>query len=374
VDLGKIEGKRKRKSFKTCDEAEDYLAAFDEHTLAIGEKAANLETDDLLDAVQAKEILDGRASLQEAARFYINAIDADMGPTVNDAVERFIANAHERNLRPASIEDLERRLAKFRDAFGSRRLGEIERGEVDQWVNGLKTRSGQPLGARSRKHFRTVCGSIFNYAIDCGEIEHNPFARKSRSTRNINGMRNEDMPEILGVEDVRALMRAAETYECPTRTQDVTSMAPALALGFFAGIRTTELTQLDWKWVDMKERRVKIPPEIAKRRSVRYIDMEDNLYEWLKPFARDAGPVTPQGKAWRYHFDGVRAAAKLDRWPHNCMRHSFASYHLVKYGDPRKTEMQLGHKSDNLLYEHYRALATNDEATAYFGVTPQVNQ
>jgi integrase len=373
VDLGKIEGKRKRKSFKAYEEAEEFLATYDEHNLAIGEKAANLCTDDLLAAVQAKEILAGRASLQEAARFYIEAQDADLGPTVSAAIDRFIANAHERNLRPTTIEDLKRRLGCFRDAFGSVRLGEIDRGDVDRWVSGLKTRKGNPLAVRSRKHFRTVCGSIFNYAIDLGEIEHNPFAKKSRSTRKVDGVRNEVMPEILSVEDVEAVMRAAESYECPTRTEGVTSMAPALAIGFFAGVRTTELTQLDWKWIDLKKRRIKIPSEIAKRRSVRFIDMQDNLYKWLEPFDRESGPVTPQAKAWRYHFDGVRAAANIDNWPHNCMRHSFASYHLVMCGDPRRTEMQLGHKSENLLYEHYRDLVTEEDAESYWGIEPKVS-
>ena len=56
VELGRIEGKRKRKTFKTYEEAEDFLAGHDERTLAIGEKAADLETDDLLDAVQAKDV------------------------------------------------------------------------------------------------------------------------------------------------------------------------------------------------------------------------------------------------------------------------------------------------------------------------------
>jgi integrase len=137
-------------------------------------------------------------------------------------------------------------------------------------------------------------------------------------------------------------------------------------------IQGADFHALDWKWIDLKKRRIKIPPEIAKRRSVRFIDMQDNLCKWLEPFDRESGPVTPQAKAWRYHFDGVRAAANIDNWPHNCMRHSFASYHLVMCGDPRRTEMQLGHKSENLLYEHYRDLVTEEEAQAYWGIEPKV--
>ena len=40
------------------------------------------------------------------------------------------------------------------------------------------------------------------------------------------------------------------------------------------------------------------------------------------------------------------------------------------YEDARLTEMQLGHRSDDLLYTHYRALATKAEARKYWQIAP----
>ncbi len=53
------------------------------------------------------------------------------------------------------------------------------------------------------------------------------------------------------------------------------------------------------------------------------------------------------------------------------MRHSFGSYHYALHGNPLETSRQLGHKaSDQVLFDHYRALATKTQAEAYFAIKP----
>ena len=56
------------------------------------------------------------------------------------------------------------------------------------------------------------------------------------------------------------------------------------------------------------------------------------------------------------------------------MRHSFGSYHYALYGNPLETSRLLGHKaSDQVLFDHYRALATKAQAETYFAIKPPVN-
>ncbi len=53
------------------------------------------------------------------------------------------------------------------------------------------------------------------------------------------------------------------------------------------------------------------------------------------------------------------------------MRHSFGSYHYALHGDPLLTARLLGHKAtDDVLFSHYRALTSKEEATAFFAIAP----
>ncbi len=148
-------------------------------------------------------------------------------------------------------------------------------------------------------------------------------------------------------------------------------MVPALAIGFFGGVRTNELRQLDWTNINTAEKRITIPATIAKRRSVRHIDMSDNLLAWLAPYTRHAGPVSPADTEWRYRFDRARKDAKIAHWPHNAMRHSFATYHLADCEDAAKTALQLGHRDTDLLFRHYRGLTTREDAAKFWSILPE---
>jgi integrase len=52
------------------------------------------------------------------------------------------------------------------------------------------------------------------------------------------------------------------------------------------------------------------------------------------------------------------------------MRHSFASYHLAKWGDAPKTSLELGHTSPGIVFAHYRELVKPHAAEAYWKLAP----
>ena len=404
VDMGYRNGKRQRKSFSSEQAARKHLKKYRENRGEIGKKAAMLDAAKLDDAVTAIDRLNGATSLTQAAEFYDRYHDAvpmddaiaalgelkggatlhraaqfymkhvgsaSQRLTVGQTVAEYIEDSKKRNLRPTSMQDLELRLGRFRKAFEGVLLTDVTRREASRWLGDLKTRGGTPLAPLSQKHYKVVCGGFFNWAIDHEYLAMNPFEKRSRGRRKTEGMKDQTMPEVLTPAQVKKVMLEAAKYECKTRTEGISSMVPALALGFFAGIRTQEIKRLDWQYIDLKAKRITIPSAIAKKRSVRHIEMQPNLVKWLRPHHRDQGPVVPEGKAWRYHLDNVREHAPEVPWPHNCMRHSFATYHLAMFGDARLTEMQLGHRSDDLLYTHYRALDTKEDAEKYWKIVPE---
>jgi len=114
-----------------------------------------------------------------------------------------------------------------------------------------------------------------------------------------------------------------------------------------------------------------MPGDIAKKRSVRNVEMLPNLVKWLALAPSRKSFVAPQGPAWRDAMELVREKAGLTHWPHNCLRHSFASYHLEAYHDPQHTSLMLGHRGgDDLLFEHYRQLTSPEAAVEFFSILP----
>ena len=57
--------------------------------------------------------------------------------------------------------------------------------------------------------------------------------------------------------------------------------------------------------------------------------------------------------------------------PKNCLRHSFATYHVALHRDPGKTALILSHRNQEVLYQHYLGIATKEQAERYFDIWPR---
>ncbi|MBE7496865.1 MAG: site-specific integrase [Verrucomicrobiaceae bacterium] len=166
-------------------------------------------------------------------------------------------------------------------------------------------------------------------------------------------------PGILSPADTAALLAAAPD-----------EIVPALAIGFFAGLRTAEIERLDWREIDLRRGFIEITAEKAKSSQRRLVEITANLRAWLEPHAQRSGPVRLTEMRHKDRFDLARKAAGI-AWPANACRHSFASYHLALHQDAAKTALQLGHTNTAVLFQHYREIATPEDAKAFFAITPQ---
>ena len=57
-------------------------------------------------------------------------------------------------------------------------------------------------------------------------------------------------------------------------------------------------------------------------------------------------------------------------WPHDAMRHSYASYHFAMYRDAGLTAKNLGHPSPTLLRKDYNNAVTRAEAERFWSIAP----
>ena len=136
----------------------------------------------------------------------------------------------------------------------------------------------------------------------------------------------------------------------------------------FAGIRPAELMRLEWSAIG---NHIHIGPEVAKTRQQRYVEIGANLKKWIKG-TQSTGRICPVGDKKRKELmKAVREKAKVGEWPPDVMRHSFATYHLGLHQNAPQTAHELGHTAPDMLYRHYRNLATKAEATKYFLIAPK---
>ena len=362
------QGTRKRKAFSTLAAGRRFAEQCDTDavtraerqevlTKKIGEDAAKLSAPHLRDALAALAILAGRATLETAAKAYCVELDRRQKemPVVSELVTQHLAEAAARELRPRSIGDLRHRLGKITERFGTRRADEITRGDLREWLAGMKGADGKALSELSRRHFRGAAYALFAGLVGDERLEANP-ADLGRTRHN----GDTTLPAIFTPEQIAALLtNAAKLHP---------DMVAPLALQAFAGLRTAEVSRITWeRHIDLGRGLVMVTADVAKKRSVRNIAMPSNLAAWLGKGG--TGPVVPRG--WRTKLDAIAKEAGVTEWPQNGLRHSFGSYHLEAHGNTMATAAMMGHRdSGAMLFDHYRQLVRPEAAAAYWKIVP----
>ena len=249
---------------------------------------------------------------------------------------------------PMYVADLKKRLARFSADFGERRIAGITVEELDNWLRNLD------CGPKSRANFRANVGVMFSYAERRRVIDSNPVLRTAQPKLV------DKPPEIFSVDELAALLHKA--------LSNAPDVVPMLAIGAFAGLREAEIKRLDWSEVDQRRGYIEVTSAKAKSARRRIVEMQPNLRDWLRPYARMTGAVVPVNA--RKKLDTIRKDAGLTRWPKNGLRHSFASYRLAAIHDAPRVASELGHTSPHMLYSTYRELVLPEEAQRYWQIVP----
>jgi hypothetical protein len=96
--------------------------------------------------------------------------------------------------------------------------------------------------------------------------------------------------------------------------------------------------------------------------------MSSNLIAWFAPYRNAFGHICPPNL--RKLLEADRAKAGLGKWPNNCLRHSYASYHLALHKNAAELSLELGHVNPHLVFRHYRELVTPQEAAQCWSIMP----
>jgi integrase len=308
-------------------------------------------------------------SLGEAVRFAVKHLRPEgRTKTVQQVIEELVASKGQRcergDLRERSYRDFRHRAEKFALAFKGRIASEVTAEEIKTWLNGRK------VGTRSNKNYLAVIGEVFKFATQKRYVALSPLDELTDIDRKelCGGGADTKEPSILTPAQAERLLSAA--LERPEL-----GLLGAVTLALFCGLRTEEIKRLEWEYVRLSESPavVTIGAKIAKKRRIRHVEIPANALRWLSLVTNRKGPVARNDhfNDYQKRFKKLLIAANFTRWESNAMRHSFGSYHYALHGNPLETSRQLGHKaSDQVLFDHYRALATKKQAEEYFAITP----
>lgn len=282
-------------------------------------------------------------------------------------------------LDPSTESDFRRRSQRLADtALGSKLVSQITVEDLERVLQDL----GRTLGQRSVLNFRNTLAEILRHAKAKQYTPRNPLESFTKEDfKQLGGegaTRNLDQINILTVDEARRLLNACAEYGDK-------GLLGTLVLRLFCGLRSGEVSRLDWSevhWIDPQPY-VHIPASKAKKRRIRHVEIPANALAWLKlcnpPAQGRMDMLSP--KTYSKRFGRIARLAKIGKeskdgkweseWQNNDTRHSFGSYHYALHGDALKTAALMGHKQgDDVLFAHYRSLVRKEVAQEFFALRP----
>lgn len=336
-----------RKFFQEEQEAKLEAASWEKERRLHGAAAFALDTSERSQFIAARDRLaEVGASINDAVDFFMRHGPKRQPTTLSDALNAIIANRRQAGKRPRSVAQLECGLGIFIKGREELLVSDVTQEMVEQWLHGggwsMLTRKGKLREVRT----------LFNFCIEKGWCGVNPCPPLRTITVE------DKPPGILTVPEVARLLRVAR--------EQFPELLVYFAVGVFAGIRPEEMQKMTWEQhINLGGRYIEVPAVIAKTRKRRLVEMSPNLRAWLE--AAEAKQF--RCKWFKGRLAKARDAAQVG-WSNDCMRHSFASYHLARWGSADKTATQLGHASTRMLFAHYRELVTRQQARKFWAIRP----
>lgn len=382
-DLGFVNGKRVAKWFTTEEAAEEHLAAEKARLKRFGEAAYDWNEADRHAYTRAvQRLATVGADLDAAVEYYMarhQPLVKDI--TLADLLAEFVLAMELKRKRPRYVGQLGVSGRAFVRGREERSVRSVTRAEVVEWL------AGSGWAAKTQKGYLGDLRTLYSYAMERHYVGENPFA-------GTFAFPEEEPEEIvaLSVEQCKALL--GEAVKCTPASQvkrkETHERPPLLwytVLGLFAGVRPMELARMDRAQVDLVERHVLVKGKSAKTRQRRVVDLTEEAVAWLALDPVREGPVRPKNftRLWgtlRYDAGFLNSDFNQSKlrppdprgkvwWPHDAMRHTFASMHYAHHQDEALLKAQMGHsKDEDTLMQHYRALKTRKEAEAFWALAP----
>lgn len=298
----------------------------------------------LAECVPPKPVAEGTHQLP--ANGYNVALADLQAARVGTIVEALLAAKQGDGLSTRYIETLRTHLQRFAAAF-DRDIREVRVAGMEDWLRSLR------ITARTRNNIRGSIVTLFH------------FARKHELLPKGYGTEADDIAKAKDYGSAVGIL-------APDQFAPIVLAAPErirlfFVLGAFAGLRSSEVLRLDWREINLDRRLITVAPEKAKTATRRLVPILPNLEAWLAPFRSQSGALF---KSRRDADRAIKFAKACNiQWPNNALRHSYATYRIAATADVPRVAIEMG-SSPQKLIRHYRELADETEAQAWFSITP----
>lgn len=373
------EGTRQRNRFFSTETARDeFIDQFKKHAQRADPTLPTIKPHKLIRWQQAMEIAPD-ADPVEVFRFWMRAQKEKLKVeecNLEDASKAYIQSMERVGRNQSYIGHVRRALIDLRSELGNRFVRDFTTDELADHLFGL------PYSGVTLKNRRTYMLGAFGWWEQQGWVNQNPVQKVE--TPQVQ----DKEPGILTVAETRQLFWANEKVD--------PEICGLLALGAFAGMRSSAISRIDYKEIDFKQRGILTPAEKTKKKRRQWIeDLPDNLWEWLKITPPQAFEMTHRQMLHRRSMalkragllieadDIARENTKRDRRgmkavelnpkcpPKNALRHSFVTYHVALHRNPGKTALIISHRDQDCLYRHYLGIANQKDARWYFEIQPR---
>ena len=277
--------------------------------------------------------------------------------TVDEAVDSALANAlvlrDAGKIAADTYRHKRHKFGMFKEQFGHLKICDIKPDEVTDWINDFDEVESEV----TFNNYRKVVSTLFTPYVESGVIHRNPIAAiKIKNTDN-------DKVGILTVEETAYLFKFAmgdDRYK---------KGLGRLALEFFVGLRFSSGCRLEKKEINFADKGITLPKFKIKTRKRQYIDgLPPQLWAWLAITPDECWDLT--ARQYMQLKSNLFTESKVPH-PHNCARHSFATYHMAAFKNPGQTATILCHRSQELLWLHYKGIATEADGKLYQTIKPK---
>lgn len=199
----------------------------------------------------------------------------------------------------------------------------------------------------SYRKARAILHSIFAYALRREWVDKNPV--DSIETPQVV----EHPITPLPVSDIARLEAAA-------RAPLHRTMQLSLHLMLYCGVRPNEVQRLNPSSdIDWTRRLVLIRPQTSKTGGGRIIPLRK-----ASRIRRDCRTTIPRN--WKNKWRALRRSAGFAHWQADICRHTFASYHAQHFRDLPKLQLEMGHRSTDLLRTRYIMATLGKDAQQFW--------
>ena len=195
---------------------------------------------------------------------------------------------------------------------------------------------------RQRNKARLILSGVFSTAKRRGWCAENPV-------RMVPAERIEEKRiEILSNEEIERLMTTAAAYAGG-------ACLAAVAIMLLAGVRPHECERLRWSDVRLEDGVIVISPQHSKTGGARCVTIHPPLARILRHIQKAAHErICPPN--WRRQWAALHRAAGFTPWQPDVLRHTFATHHLATFRCYAELQLEMGHRSAELLRTRYVAM------------------